>query len=107
MAYNITLSAGKMAVTFDNGDTAIFNLTTDVSAKVMRYRRFNQVPVTNVDPAPLATSITISTDYVVKLRFNDNSEYDIKMGEVDNQAGWVNTQVGANACVANLLTNLA
>jgi len=80
---------------------------SDVSAKVMRYRRFNQVPVTNVDPAPLATSITISTDYVVKLRFNDNSEYDIKMGEVDNQAGWVNTQVGANACVANLLTNLA
>lgn len=107
MAYNITLSAGKMAVTFDNGDTAIFNLTTDVSAKVERYRRFEQVPDPSNDPAPLATSITIETDYSVKLRFNDDSYYDIRMGEVDNQGTWLNTQAGANACVAAILTNLA
>ena len=107
MPYNITLTAGKVAVTLDNADTAVFNLTTGVSAKVMRYRRFNQVPVTNVDPAPIATSITISTDFVVKVRFNDNSEYDIKMGEVDNQATWLNSQTGANNCVAAILTNLA
>jgi hypothetical protein len=102
MAYNITLTTGEMAVTLPNGDTQSFNLNTDVSAKLMRYRVFKQVPVTNVDPAPLATSMTYTTDYVVKLRFNDNSEYDIKMGTVTNQAGWVNTQTGANQCVTDI-----
>ena len=99
MPYNITLATGEMNVVLDNGDTQAFNLGTLDSMKVMRYRRFNQVPVTNVDPAPIATSITISTDYAVKLRFNDGSEYDVAMGEVDNQVTWVNSQTGANACV--------
>lgn len=105
MPYNITLTTGEMHVLLPNGDTQAFNLATLDSIKVDRYREFNQSPGT-ADPAPLSTQITITTDYGVMLRFNDGSQYLIRMGTVDNQVGWVNTQIGANTCVTNIQTAL-
>lgn len=101
MAYNITLTTGEMHVLLPNGDTQAFNLDTDVSMKVDRYRRFNQSPGT-ADPTPLSTQITITTDYGVMLRLNDGSQYLIRCGTVDNKPAWANSQSGANACVTEI-----
>ena len=96
MPYNITLTAGEMAVVLDTGDTQAYNLTTSCSAKVGVEENPRHVAVAE----PGAMAIGFETNYFVLVHFNDESIYRIWMGEVDNQPTWVNTQAGANICVA-------
>lgn len=103
LPYNITLSTGEMHVTLPNGDTQVYNLDESCSAKV----GFSQRPThaqTN-PPVPGEMSVVLVKDYFVLVRFADLSEYRIWMGIVDNQATWMNTQAGANACVTAIQAN--
>lgn len=97
MPYNITLTAGEMAVTLDNGDTQAYNLTNGTSVKVGVER--NPVPTTTPATPPGDMTLGFQSNWFVLVRFSDDSTpYRIWMGEVDNQGAWVNTQVGANQC---------
>lgn len=99
MPYNITLTTGLMAVVYDNGDTADFNLEEGTSVKVDSSRR----PVHQTVAEPGNMAIGFQEEWFVLVRFSDGSTpYRIWMGEVDNQAGWVNTQAGANQCRADI-----
>lgn len=40
--------------------------------------------------------------WVVRLHLNDKRWEDIPMGLVSNEAGWVNTQAGADQCIIDL-----
>lgn len=97
MAYNITLTTGEMNVLLPNGDTQAFNLGESTSVKVLTSKR--PVHAAASPPAPNRMSVQFATQYYVRLRMSDCSEYRIEMGAVDNQATWLNSQAGANACV--------
>lgn len=94
---DITLTTGEMLVTNDNGDTNVINLTEVTDVSVHRSREFVQTPTLLVDPAPLATAITITTNFYVYVHTSDGRYTTIPMGGVANQAGWTNSQAGANA----------
>jgi len=97
LPYNITLTAGEMAVVLDNGDTQAYNLTTSCSAKVGVEK--NPIHVAAAEPGTM--TVGFRSNFFVLVRFNDKSVYRIWMGEVDNHlVDWPNTQAGANTCVA-------
>lgn len=100
LPYNITLTAGEMAVVYDTGATASFNLTTACSAQIRFGQQARHAEATPT-PIPGEMRVVLVDHYVVEVYFNDGSyPYRIEMGTVDNQPTWANTQAGANLCVA-------
>ncbi|MFO0447252.1 MAG: hypothetical protein ACK52I_00955 [Pseudomonadota bacterium] len=47
---------------------------------------------------------SVYQQWFVRLRYNDGRFMDLPMGKIANQSGWVNSQVGAVACVEDILT---
>ena len=96
----VTVTAGQqMEVTIVGGDTQTYPAVGFSGAAVLRKPRF-VYGVDNNDTTWLPSTPPI--DYYVRCHFQDQRFFDIPMGYVSNQGSWVNTQVGANACVTSL-----
>lgn len=99
MPYNIVLTTGQMDVLFDDGETGVWNLATMTSVAADVSRTPMHVPGSVVG----TMTVDFRERWFVLLHFSDGSEpYRIWMGKVDNQGGWVNTQIGANQCVTDI-----
>jgi hypothetical protein len=102
---DVTLATGTLTKTLDNGETYTIALGNVTDFQILS-AGVPTASTTLVNPIQLSQPYSRNTQYRVRLHFNDGRFDDIVMGEVANQATWVNTEAGANVARAAIVASI-
>lgn len=96
---SVTVTLGASTLNY-NGQTNFLYNNFGPIGKVKKYPIYQTF---NSNPYPQDVSMTIGTpNYFVRVYFRDGCFQDLPMGNVSNQAGWVNTTVGCDQCITDI-----
>ena len=89
----IALASGTLTATLPDGTTQTINLANVVDVTAEINPKF-------IYGADTPSQVTKTDNYFVRLHFNDNRFFDLRMGaQTGDGVLWVNTLAGANLCV--------
>ncbi len=92
----VTITPGILEWKNADGVTGQVNLAGATSASTIPYA-LKDAPEAPVIPG-VAPAPSFTTHYKVRVHLSDGREFDLFMGQVDNQVGWTDTVAGAEAC---------